>query len=130
MQPLRRHTAKKGPRKLEILHCLISLIRVKPPIKARSYESIHKSFERNNQHTEISYKREINEFKTEANDRPPEPRRLPRGFNLYTRYDDSTRSPRSVDKPESRRRAYGKGGQYIREEVHTEVCPFFLLHVG
>lgn len=47
---------------------------------------------------------------------PTEGRRLPRhsdDFHVYQRYDGS---PRSVDKPEPKRRR----GQYIREEFHTE----------
>jgi hypothetical protein len=55
----------------------------------------------------------VSKFQTKL---PTEGRRLPRNvddFHLFQRYDGT---PRSVDKPEPKRRR----GQYIREEYHTE----------
>lgn len=109
---------------------------------AHSYEAIQESYERNNQHTQISYERQVSEYKSKSSSPPTvkfpglqssastDQRRLPRtaaniddkGFHLYTRYDDANRRPtpqpsRSEDNREGRKK---KGGQYIREEFHTE----------
>lgn len=111
-----------------------------PPYKhyARSSESVQESYERNNQHTQISYERQVREFKSKSPTphngtfpgQPLESRRLPRsndtdGSYLYTRYDDTARRPpsstqiKSVGDNKSKGKS-NKGGQYIREEFHTE----------
>jgi hypothetical protein len=92
--------------------------------QARSYESIQKSYERDNQHTQISYERQVSEYKSKGATNT-EPRRLPRsnqtdGVHLYTRYDDSSRQRRDGDNGRSEIKRNSKGGQYIREEFHTE----------
>lgn len=96
--------------------------------QARSYESIQESYERNNQHTQISYEREVSEYKSKSSTPPtiPEPRRLPRsnqatdGVHLYTRYDGSTQQKRDRNSDRSEIRRNPKRSQYIREELHTE----------